>query len=527
MTITLDFSAYRLAKNASLSHNHQNEKREIILSFSCLLLLISITGADPGVVTPTAVKDSSASTTIPAVEMRGLWVPAWEITTPEATTRVVEKARQYGFNSLFVQVRYRGDRLYIANRAGNQFGNPEPESPSLRQPLSKYDPLADILAKGHGAGLQVHAWVTVYVAANISTPTPKGHPLTEHPDWVMTTEKGAKTDIGNMMWLDPGHPAVNPYLQDVFLDIVQGYEVDGLHLDYVRYPGAAFGYNPAALAQYKKDTGKTPSADPSSFIAWRRGRVEAFVTELGQRMNEIRPGCIFSSAVFGERLRVALPDCLQDWGAWLEKGILDYVITMSYSTKDEDIERQCADYQNAQGQRQIYVGLGILQRKKAKEEDKTKKADKQHSTAGGDTSGNLDSAESVICKINIIRQHSLPGVAVFAYGTLAEDNDARFKALAAGPFARPAALPVLPWHLAPGIFLASLGEGDKQVWTVVTVSGAGKRLAVLQAKSYASKGNKDSFINRSGELYRTCVGKFSNKSDAVDLMKKLGMKGAN
>ncbi len=458
--------------------------------------------------------------TTPA-EMRGLWVPAWEITSPKEVDTVVDKASRYGFNALFVQVRFRGDRLYIANRVSSHFPNPEPASPSLDQPLDKFDPLAYILARGHGAGLEVHAWVTVYVAANQKTATPPGHPLTAHPDWIMTTDSGVKSDIGNMQWLDPGNPAVNPYLEDIFYDLVSGYDVDGLHLDYVRYPGAKFGYNPGAVEAFTRETGKKPADDPGGFRGWRCQKVTALISDLYGKLQEIRPGCALSSAVFGERERVALPDCLQDWGKWLQDGILDFAVTMSYSTRDEDIERQCADYERINMYRYVYVGLGVLQRKPAAKVDDKKKDAKEHSTAGGDTTGGYDPPASILSKIEIIRKHSLPGLAIFAYGTLSEDDDLRFKALAAGPFASKARVPIMPWKYGFRPYLAALGTGEKQVWTVVTGGGMGKRLAVLRAKTYAYGGYSDAFISRQGDLYRTCVGRLPKREDANKLLLSL------
>jgi len=482
-----------------------------------LILILSVLGATPDIGLLPGKNPNPSS-----VEMRGLWVPAWEITSPQAVDTVVDKASRYGFNALFVQMRFRGDRLYIANRVSSRYPNPEPVSSSLDQPLDKFDPLAYILAKGHRAGLEVHAWVTVYVAANQKTATPPGHPLTAHPDWVMTTDSGVKSDIGNMQWLDPGNPEVNPYLENIFCDLVSGYEVDGLHLDYVRYPGSKFGYNQGAMEAYQRETGKAPADDTAGFTEWRCAKVTSFISDLYTKIQEIRPGCALSAAVFGERERVALPDCLQDWGKWLADGILDFAVTMSYSTKDDDIERQCADYEEINKNRYVYVGLGVLKRKPEAKKDEEGKNTKEHSTAGGDVTGSYDPPESIISKITIIRKHSLPGLAIFSYGTLSEDDDLRFKALAAGPFAGKARVPALPWKYAFRPYLAALGTGEKQVWTIVTDGGMGKRLAVLRAKTYAYAGYSDAFISRQDELYRTCVGRLPTREDANKLLLTLG-----
>ena len=54
------------------------------------------------------------------------------------------------------------------------------------------------------------------------------------------------------LYLSPGHPNVNKYLIRVFKELVQNYDIDGLHLDYVRYHDSDYGKNPYAIANFKK-----------------------------------------------------------------------------------------------------------------------------------------------------------------------------------------------------------------------------------------------------------------------------------
>ena len=86
-----------------------------------------------------------------AAEMRGLWVDAFHpgFKTAAETTEMVAKAKNAGFNAVFVQVRKRGDAYYTPTI--------EPRATDLS---ADYDPLADVIAKAHAAGLEVHAWVS-------------------------------------------------------------------------------------------------------------------------------------------------------------------------------------------------------------------------------------------------------------------------------------------------------------------------------------------------------------------------------
>src|SRR5207245_2322103 len=72
------------------------------------------------------------------------------------------------------------------------------------------------------------------------------------------------------------------YTHKIFMDVAINYDVDGLHMDYVRYPGPEWGYNPQAVALYMQQTGATttPAPEDEAWKAWRRGRITAFVRDL-------------------------------------------------------------------------------------------------------------------------------------------------------------------------------------------------------------------------------------------------------
>src|SRR4030042_4037792 len=89
-----------------------------------------------------------------AEEWRGLWVTRWAISNPENIKMVVEKAKQYHFNALFVQVRGEADAYYKTHL--------EPRAEELANQDPEFDPLQMVLDLAHPKGIQVHAWVNVY-----------------------------------------------------------------------------------------------------------------------------------------------------------------------------------------------------------------------------------------------------------------------------------------------------------------------------------------------------------------------------
>src|SRR3972149_5647094 len=112
----------------------------------------------------------SAGGSSPAPEIRALWVVRTSMTSEAAIRAMVTAAHASGFNTLFVQVRGRGD-AYYASRV-------EPRADALSQENRRFDPLAVVLHEAKAAGLGVHAWININLVANATDlPTSKEHVL--------------------------------------------------------------------------------------------------------------------------------------------------------------------------------------------------------------------------------------------------------------------------------------------------------------------------------------------------------------
>ena len=106
--------------------------------------------------------------------------------------------------------------------------------------------------------------------------------------------------------LDPGHPDAARYTADVILEPAQYYEVDGIHLDYVRYPeDANYGWNPTAVARFQRLYNRTgtPAVSDPAWAQFRRDQVTALVRQIYLRAFAIRPSIKVSAAliIMGER----------------------------------------------------------------------------------------------------------------------------------------------------------------------------------------------------------------------------------
>ncbi len=306
-------------------------------------------------------------------EMRGLWVVRTGLTSPAEVDRVVERAAEGGFNALFVQVRGRGDAFYL--------GTSEPRSLLLAgQPLG-FDPLARLLERARARGLQVHAWVNVLLVAGFGAPLPPGHVLLAHPEWAMVPRAAARAagvvPRKGLLWLirkhaqpdpdvegyylAPAAPGVDAYLAGVVRDLLVAYPVDGLHLDFIRYPGRGFDHSQAALDAFRRegrDGGREPAPDSSAWAAFRRDTLTTLADRLAQTARAVRPGLRVSAAVVPDEA-VALTQKYQDWPMWLARGILDAVCPMAYTADTRAFRRHVERARLLAGaQRAVWAGVG-------------------------------------------------------------------------------------------------------------------------------------------------------------------------
>ena len=265
-------------------------------------------------------------------EVRALWVERTSLTSPKSIDDIVAGAKQSGVNTLLVQVRGRGDAYYLNGV------EPRPAS-LLSQPA--FDPLADMITKGHARGLAVHAWLNVNLVAGTDVPPGHGHIVYRHPEWLMVprqlADDFASLDpagpeyLGRLiryarstelegLYLSPATAAAIEYTAGVVRDIVQRYAVDGVHFDYIRYPSDDFDYSRETLRAFGQNVKRFPDR-------WRKFRVDRLTTllsELRRTVKATRPAAAVSAAI-DTNPAIASARHLQDWNAWLNQGLLDVI----------------------------------------------------------------------------------------------------------------------------------------------------------------------------------------------------------
>ncbi|MDP9445009.1 MAG: family 10 glycosylhydrolase [Actinomycetota bacterium] len=316
-------------------------------------------------------------------QWRGYWVDAFNpgIYSPAQVDKLVADAKDLNANVLVVQVGRRfdcfcNDALY-------------PRTDALIDP-APYDPLREVIDEAHANGLQVHAWVNATTLWNSATPPrSEEHAFNQHGPsatggdrWLNKRVDGAEL-IGSNAYIDPAHPDAVDYVVAAVDSIVENYDVDGINLDYIRYPdynGATFrndwGYSDTSLARFAEETGRSdvPAPDDEQFSQWRRDQVSGLVRKIYLTMYRRDPSVrlsvngityAYGPQTYGgwENTR-PYSEVMQDWKGWLDEGIVDTVTAMNYKREWlPDQAQMYAEWNEAiaayEGDRQNVIGPAL------------------------------------------------------------------------------------------------------------------------------------------------------------------------
>lgn len=347
-------------------------------------------GHDPGPPLEEGPQRSAPALPDPGEEVRALWIVRTSLGHPDSVRAMVRRADEAGFNTLFVQVRGRGDAYYESRW--------EP-SPPLPQ---GFDPLALVLREARPRGLAVHAWINTHLVGGLGAGEEQpGHLLRERPD-LLAVPKELARDLyrrdpfedgyvealrtwarqnGNRVegiYTNPSHSEVKEHIHAIWTDIAERYDVDGLHFDYVRYPGPDFDYSRSSLHAFRRwawdrvepgprgaleealrsDPLAWVEARPALWDAFRREQITDLVRRVYHGAKKRHPGVVVSAAVFPDR-DDAYRHRYQDWAGWLQEGILDVVVPMAYTVDDRTFRSQVTGAVDAAGGgARVWAGIG-------------------------------------------------------------------------------------------------------------------------------------------------------------------------
>jgi uncharacterized lipoprotein YddW (UPF0748 family) len=268
-------------------------------------------------------------------------------------------------------------------------------------------------------GIEVHAWMNSYILwSSKQPPSDPRHLYHTHKEWTEANIHGKMDSQIKLsapqspqwegIYLSPTHPDVNSYLLSVNSEIIENYKIDGIHLDYIRFQDEVYGYNREGMAAFENIYNINPrdivrgiistrfgwskEFVDSMYVAWDQFRLDA-VTELVNNIYEkIQKSSqnISLSAAVKPNLVEARFRWYQDWGRWVQEGMIDFVVPMNYF-------KEIRDYNNS------------VQIMKANLEPEDLKL-----VIMGVSTYNQD-AQSAADKILLARLNGFNGVSIFSY----------------------------------------------------------------------------------------------------------------
>jgi uncharacterized lipoprotein YddW (UPF0748 family) len=274
-------------------------------------------------------------------EVRAIWLDRGTIVAAGSERRLAEvfdRMTTAGVNTVFFETINAGYTVY-----------PSAIAPQQNPLIRGWDPLASAVKLAHERKMELHAWVWVFGVGNqrhnalVNKPANYVGPvLSRNPSWANLERNGRMIAPEGKTFLDPANPAVQAYLLSLYKEIVTRYDVDGLQLDYIRYPrqdpGRNFGFGIAARSKFQALTGVDPiTLTPNNSSLWwlwtnfRVQQVDSFVTRVSKEIKQIKPRIIISAAVFPWKPLDRINKIQQNWEAWVNRGEVDLLVPMTYA----------------------------------------------------------------------------------------------------------------------------------------------------------------------------------------------------
>ncbi|MGB0560623.1 MAG: family 10 glycosylhydrolase [Spirulinaceae cyanobacterium] len=306
---------------------------------------------------------------------RAMWLDRGTIVRTRSErelARIFNRLADAGINTVFFETLNASYPIYPSRVAPEQ------------NPLTQgWDPLAAAVKLAHERGMELHAWVWIFAAANQRHNTLMGQPtnylgpvLSRHPDWAMYDRRGnAFQPNSRKAFYDPANPEVRAYLLGIVDEIATRYDVDGIQLDYIRYPfqdprtDLSFGFGIAARRQFHRQTGVDPATIRPQDGRWRQWtqfriqQVSTFVQSASQLLRQQHPDVLLSAAVFPFPANERLAKLQQNWETWLDQDYLDFLVPMTYAQNTAEFEVLTAPVlnHNQRGSTLLLPGIRLLQ----------------------------------------------------------------------------------------------------------------------------------------------------------------------
>jgi len=317
---------------------------------------------------------------------RGVWVSVFSardiLYTKEGVAGLIAKCKKAGINQIYLQFFQSGNAYYDSKLCDK----------------SKYDGIVKaagtdtidlLIREAQENNIKVFAWVNVLSLGK----NDKADILNKCGTSILTLDqyqRGSKIESKSeldkyylredQIFLEPGDPRTAEYMLNIVNEIINRYPLlSGIHLDYIRYPspvpfipgsrfknfGLVYGYGPKNLERFKEKTGLNPLEalnNEDEYLAWDNWKRQQ-VTELVRKISslvKVKSADFEVSCAVIPLMERAYTNAFQDWSDWLEEGIVDYVVLMSYSRDNQLVKEIMNSGLGQRGKGKVYAGIGLF-----------------------------------------------------------------------------------------------------------------------------------------------------------------------
>ncbi|OIP69804.1 MAG: hypothetical protein AUK43_11560 [Oscillatoriales cyanobacterium CG2_30_40_61] len=355
-------------------------KKTSLIIYGISSLILSLILAIALLIPPT----SSQPIVIIPKEIRGVWltnVSSGVLFFPWGINRALDQLSQLKFNTIYPVVWNRGSTFYKSAVGKRVMGRSQDSLLNIMQLGG--DILSKIVIEGHKKGLKVIPWFEYGFMA------PKNSAIVQrHPDWIAQTQKGEKeleplrnsedvsyqTKVKNWIvnqileamtienvWLNPLHPQVQQFIEDLILEVVIKYNIDGIQLDDHFGLPVEFGYDEYTIKLYQKEhNGQSPPNNyyDQEWRSWRANKITELVERIVKKVKIVKPNCIISLSPNPYEYTYEM--YLQDWLTWVNQGLVDEIILQVYRDSMVKFNSEL-DHESVQiARRKVPVVIGLL-----------------------------------------------------------------------------------------------------------------------------------------------------------------------
>lgn len=338
--------------------------------------------------------------------------PTREADQKAALCAILDSLQAIHINTVLLQTRIRGDVIYPSAL--------EPFAPVFTGQhgvAPTYDPLAFAIEECHRRGMQLHAWLVTIPLGDVAYV--KGHGRRSLP----ATKPAQCTHFHGAWYMEPSHSGTIRHLSALVEEIVTRYDVDGIHLDYIRYPEANSSYPDGPL--YNRDRRGMSKAQ------WRRSNITRIMSAVYDKVKSIKPWVCVSAATLGKHDDTsryssygwnAYHTVHQEAKEWMSTGIVDAVFPMLYYAGNHFYPFVTDWYEGSYG-RHVVAGMGTYQLH-PKEKDWP--------------------LEEFARQLHVVRAHPIGGAAQFRSLFVTENTKGVYDLLRHF-YSTPALVPSMPW----------------------------------------------------------------------------------